>query len=122
MIAAGSLDPDVVRPLVRHPRLARRYLAIEAHRALVANGDLLPGILASLGNRDIASRSDSPAASLSIAEGRTAIDDPAPEFGVIRATKVLAACARAANNRMRRTQTRPAGPSESGEREGTRGV
>ncbi len=92
MIAAGSLDPDAVRPLVRHPRLARRYLAIEAHRALVANGDLLPGILASLGNRDIASRSDSPAASLSIAEGRTAIDDPAPGFGVIRATKVLAAC------------------------------
>jgi hypothetical protein len=24
MIAAGSLDPDVVRLLVRHPRLARR--------------------------------------------------------------------------------------------------
>ena len=42
MIAAGSLDPDVVRPLVRHPRLARRYLAIEGHRALVANADLLP--------------------------------------------------------------------------------
>jgi nitric oxide reductase NorD protein len=95
MIAAGSLDLDAVRPLVRHPRLARRYLAIEAHRALVANGDLLPRILASLGNRDIASRSDSPAASLSIAEGRTSIDDPAAEFGVIRATKVLA-CARAA--------------------------
>ena len=37
LIAAGSLDPDVVRPLVRHPRLARRYLAIEGHRALVAN-------------------------------------------------------------------------------------
>ena len=69
MIAAGSLDPDVVRPLVRHPRLARRYLAVEGHRALVTNGDLLPGILASVGNRDIASRSDSPAASLSIAAG-----------------------------------------------------
>ncbi|MDT5170629.1 MAG: nitric oxide reductase NorD protein, partial [Mycobacterium sp.] len=26
MIAAGSLEPDIVRPLVRHPRLARRYL------------------------------------------------------------------------------------------------
>jgi hypothetical protein len=96
MIAAGSLDPDVVRPLVRHPRLARRYLAVESHRALVTNSDLLPGILASLGNRDIAGRSDSPAASLSIADGRTAIEDPAPEFGVIRAAKVLAACSRAA--------------------------
>ncbi|HWT47323.1 MAG TPA: nitric oxide reductase activation protein, partial [Mycobacterium sp.] len=96
MIAAGSLDPDVVRPLVRHPRLARRYLAVEGHRALVTNSYLLPGILASLGNRDIASRSDSPAASLRIADGRAAIDDPAPEFGAIRAAKVLAACSRAA--------------------------
>jgi hypothetical protein len=97
MIAAGSLDPDVVRRLVRHPRLARRYLAVEAHRALVLNSYLLPPILASVGNRDIASRSDSPAASLRIAEGRVAIDDPAPEFGVIRAAKVLAACCRAPN-------------------------
>jgi len=96
MIAVGSLDPDVVRQLVRHPRLARRYLAVEGHRALVSNGDLLPGVLASLGNRDIASRSDSPDASLSIAGGRAAIDDPPPGFGVIRAGKVLAACSRAA--------------------------
>jgi nitric oxide reductase NorD protein len=96
MIAAGSLDPDVVRLLVRHPRLARRYLAVEGHRALVSNGDLLPGVLASVGNRDIASRSHSPAASLSIAAGRAAIDDPAPGFGVIRAGKVLAACSRVA--------------------------
>ena len=96
LIAAGSLEPDVVRPLVRHPRLARRYLAIEGHRALVSNADLLPRILASVGDRDIASRSQSPADSLSIATGRAAIDDPAPGFGVIRAGKVLAACSRAA--------------------------
>ncbi len=96
MIAAGSLDPDVLRPLVRHPRLARRYLAVEGHRALVGNGDLLPGVLASVGNRDIASRSHSPAASLSIAAGRAAIDDPSPGFGVIRPGKVLAACSRVA--------------------------
>ena len=98
MLAAGSLDPDVVRPLVRHPRLARRFLAIEGHRALVANSDLLPGVLASMGDRDIAGRSDSPADSLSIAAGRTVIDDPAPEFGVIRAAKVLAACSRPAKD------------------------
>jgi nitric oxide reductase NorD protein len=97
MIAAGSLDPDVVRPLVRHPRLARRYLALEGHRALVANSDLLPGIVASLGDRDIASRSDSPATSLRIADGRAAIEDPAPEFGVIRGARVLAACSRVAS-------------------------
>jgi nitric oxide reductase NorD protein len=96
MIAAGSLDPEVVRSLVRQPRLARRYLAVEGHRALVANRDLLPGILASLGNCDIASRGGSPADSLRIAGGREAIDDPAQEFGLIRAAKVLAACSRAA--------------------------
>jgi len=96
MIAAGSLESDVVRPLVRHPRLARRYLAVEGHRALIANAELLPGVLASVGDRGIASRSDSPAASLRFAAGRAAIDDPAPAFGVIRAAKVAAACSQAA--------------------------
>ncbi|OMC12121.1 nitric oxide reductase activation protein NorD [Mycobacterium sp. SP-6446] len=91
MLAAGSLDPDVVRSLVRRPRLARRYLAIEGHRALVGNSYLLPGALASMGNRDVASRTKSAADSLRIAEGREAIDDAPPEFGVIRAAKVLAA-------------------------------
>lgn len=90
MIAAGSLEPDVVRPLVRHPRLARRYLAVEGHRALIANGHLLPGVLGSTGAPEIASRSDSSTASLKLAEGKDAIDDPPPEFGVIRAAKVVA--------------------------------
>ncbi|MCV7377433.1 nitric oxide reductase activation protein [Mycobacterium alsense] len=96
LIAAGSLDPDVVRPLVRHPRLARRYLALEGHRALVANSVLLPPVLAPVGDREIAARSDSPAASLEIAGRRGALDDPPPEFGLIRAGKVLAAGAHAA--------------------------
>jgi nitric oxide reductase NorD protein len=96
LIAAGSLEAEVVRPLVRHPRLAKRYLAIEGHRALVSNADLLPSMLASVGDRDIAGRSRSPADSLSLATGRAAIDDPAPGFGVIRAGKVLAASSRAA--------------------------
>jgi len=96
MIAAGSLDPDIVRPLARHSRLARRYLAVEGHRALVANADVLPRVLASVGDPDVASRSNSPAGSLSLASGRAAIDDPPPEFGVIRANKVLAASSRAA--------------------------
>nr|WP_211279220.1 VWA domain-containing protein [Mycobacterium europaeum] len=99
MIAAGSLDPGVMRRLLRHPRLARRYLAVEGHRAVVANGHLLPGVLASLADRDTAKRSDSPAASLRIARRRATIDDPAPEFGVIRPAKVLAASARAAEQR-----------------------
>jgi nitric oxide reductase NorD protein len=96
MIAAGSLDPDVVRPLARHSRLARRYLAIEGHRALVANADVLPRVLTSLGAADVAERSSSPAESLTVASGMGQIDDPPPEFGIIRATKVLAVSARAA--------------------------
>lgn len=95
MIAAGSLDPDVVRPLARHSRLARRYLAIEGHRALVANADVLPRVLTSLGAADVAERSSSPAESLTVASGKGQIDDPPPEFGIIRATKVLAVTARA---------------------------
>ncbi len=95
LIAAGSLDPDMVRPLVRHPRLARRYLAIEGHRALVSNAALLPPVLASTADVDIARRSRSPAESLSIAAGRAPVGDTARGFGVIRAGKVLAACSRA---------------------------
>ena len=96
LIAADSLAPDVVGALVRHPRLARRYLAIEGHRALAAIGDLLPGVLNSLADPEMASRSDSPASSLSIASGKDALDDPPTEFGVIRAKKVVAANGRAA--------------------------
>ena len=96
MIAAGSLEPDIVRRLIRHPRRARRYLAVEGHRALIANADLLPAVLASLGDHDIAKSSDSAAASLRIAAGRSDLDDPAPEFGVIRAAKVVAASSRGA--------------------------
>ena len=95
LIAAGSLAQDVVGPMVRHPRLARRYLAIEGHRALVANGDLLPGVLGSLADREMARRSDSAALSLSIASGKEALDDAPAEFGVIRAKKVLAVSGRA---------------------------
>ena len=105
MIAAGSLDPDIVRPLARHSRLAKRYLAIEGHRALVANADILPRALASLGNAEIARRSNSPAESLSLASGNAAVDDPPPEFGVVRAGKLLATSARAAT---RAEQEQPA--------------
>ncbi|HEY9265238.1 MAG TPA: nitric oxide reductase activation protein, partial [Mycobacterium sp.] len=45
LIAAGSLASDVVGAMTRHPRLARRYLAVEGHRALMANDALLPGVL-----------------------------------------------------------------------------
>jgi nitric oxide reductase NorD protein len=98
MIAAGSLDPDTVLSLARHSRLTRRYLAVEGHRALVANADVLPPMLATLGDPEIAKRSSSPAESLSLASGKAAMDDPPAEFGVIRANKLLAASAHAARH------------------------
>ena len=39
LLAGGGLEPDVVRKLVRRPALAKRYLAVEGHRALAANED-----------------------------------------------------------------------------------
>ncbi|OFB36943.1 nitric oxide reductase activation protein [Mycolicibacterium sp. (ex Dasyatis americana)] len=95
LIAAGSLAPEVIGALVRHRRLARRYLAIEGHRALLANRVLLPNSLGALADQSIGERTDSPAASLELARGRDAVSDPPMAFGVIRAKKVLAACAAA---------------------------
>jgi hypothetical protein len=95
LIAAGSLDSEVMGSLVRRPRIAHRYLAIEGHRALAVNGQLLPGVLAHLIEPDSAARSDAPKASLAVASGKGAIDEPPKVFGVIRAKKVIAANARA---------------------------
>ena len=96
LIAAGSLEPDVIRPLMRQSRLAKRYLAIEGHRALAANADVLPRVLASLGDRDVACHSTSPTESLRLAAGKGAFVDPPAEFGAIRAGKLVAAAAQAA--------------------------
>ena len=95
LIAAGSLDSEVMGSLVRRPRIAHRYLAIEGHRALAVNGQLLPGVLAHLVDSDSAARSDAPKASLAVASGKGAIDEPPKVFGVLRAKKVIAANARA---------------------------
>jgi nitric oxide reductase NorD protein len=90
LLAAGSLQPDILRRLVRRPALARRYLAIEGHRALAANEDLLPPLVRPLIDHDAAVRSDSPAASLAAARSRDAIADPPDSFGVIHARNLLA--------------------------------
>src|SRR5436309_14134996 len=45
LLAAGSLEPDVLRRLARRPALAQRYLALEGHRALAANDDVLPPVV-----------------------------------------------------------------------------
>ena len=90
LLASGGLKPDVVRKLVRRPALARRYLAIEGQRALAMNDDLLPGLVRSMIDLDLAIRADSPAASLEVA-GSQKIADPPSSFGVIKPRDLLAA-------------------------------
>lgn len=96
LIAGDSLAPDIMDALVRHPRMAKRYLTIEGHRALVANRDVLPGLLCALADPETASRSDSPESSLALASGRDPIDEPPARWGVVRAKRLLAAGNRAA--------------------------
>ena len=95
LLAAGSLDTDVVRRLTRRPALARRYLTVEGHRALAAIEDLLPPSVRSLIDSDVAARADSPAASLAAALSRQAIAHPPDTFGTIRARHLLASIRRA---------------------------
>jgi nitric oxide reductase NorD protein len=98
LLAAGSLDTDVVRRLKRRPALARRYLAVEGHRALAAIEDVLPPSVRSLIDSDVAARADSPAASLAAALSREAIADPPDSFGAIHARHLLASIYRAASS------------------------
>lgn len=90
LLAAGSLAPEVTRKLARRPKLARRYLAIEGHRALAANEDMLPLFLRRLIDYDVATRVESPAASLAAARSREAIADPPATFGTIQARNLKA--------------------------------
>jgi len=95
LLAAGSLDPEVVRTLARSASTTRRYLTVEGHRALAANRELLPLRARALVDGDMAARADSPAASLALARSREAILDPPPAFGRIRVKALLATRGRA---------------------------
>jgi nitric oxide reductase NorD protein len=96
LVAAGSLDADLLRAVGRRTRVAERYLGIEGHRALVANAGVLPAALSALADLAAARRSDSPAASLLIATGPEIVDAAPPVFGILRPKKVLAAIYRVA--------------------------
>jgi nitric oxide reductase NorD protein len=108
LVAAGSLDPAVLGRLTKRRGVARRYLSIEGHRALVANEPVLPELVRSLIDRHVASSVDGTEASLAIALGRQRVDDPPPSFGVIRPRRYLAAFERAEG--ASRTLDRPEDP------------
>ena len=103
LLAAGSLTPDIVRRL-RRPALARRYLAIEGHRALSEVGGLLPRVLREMIDPDLAARADSPTASLAAARSRETIADPPERFGAIRTRPLLASLERAERSAAKRTR------------------
>lgn len=95
LITVGSLDPQLVRTLHRRPALARRYLAVEGHRALAVHERLLPPGVRRVLDHAVASRSTSPETSLAIARGREELDPPPVVFGDIRTKALLAAADRA---------------------------
>jgi nitric oxide reductase NorD protein len=104
LLAADSLQPQIVHKLARRPKLAKRYLALEGHRALAANDDLLPPRIRALIDCESATRTDSPARSLATARSREMIADPPRGFGAIRARKLLAG--------LQKSATRVSGPDE----------
>jgi hypothetical protein len=70
--------------MARNSNLARRYLAVEGHRALAELEYLLPLSARRLIDRELAAQSASPAQSLEIAASRGPLPLPPEEFGVIR--------------------------------------
>lgn len=103
LLAAGSLDREIVRGLARRPMLTRRYLAVEGHRALATVEPLLPPAVRTLIHPEVAAGTHSAAASLAAARsGRTIVEPPA-SFGTIRASRLLASTGSANPSRPRRS-------------------
>lgn len=93
LLAAGSLEPSVLRQIRRH-RNAARYLAVEGHRALALNEPYLPSSVRAVIDREVAGSVENVDASLAVALGRQAVADPPPTFGTIRPRQALATAAR----------------------------
>jgi nitric oxide reductase NorD protein len=84
LLAAGSLSAEIIGRLPRRQAGGRRYLTLEGHRALAAQGLLIPSSVRSLVDHETAARTASPEESLALATGREAVADPPPAFGTIR--------------------------------------
>jgi hypothetical protein len=91
LLGADSLNREVVARLGRRPSVCRRYLAVEAHRALASLEAVVPTPVRGLIDRSIAMRSDSPAESLAVATSSEVLSDPPAVFGVIRPRQICAA-------------------------------
>ena len=96
LLGSGSLFPDVAARLVRHATLTRRYLALEGHRALLVQEDVLPAAARALIDPGVAARIRSPADSLALAASREPIAEPPGIFGTIRPGRLRSVEARPA--------------------------
>jgi len=94
LLAAGSLDPQIVGNLHRRPAVARRYLVVEGHRALAEQEPLLPPVVRRVVDRGLAGRSSSPAASVELARQRDPLVSPPDTFGELRVRSLLVAAER----------------------------
>ncbi|OBE97485.1 VWA domain-containing protein [Mycolicibacterium elephantis] len=89
LLAAGSLEPELVKGLRARPGLARRYLALEGRRTLAELACRLP--LAAVLHTGAAPTTTSAAESLETARGRDKVADAPDWFGVIKPGQLLRA-------------------------------
>ena len=94
LLASGSLDPTIVSGLHRPPAVARRYLAVEGHRALAEQEQLLPPVVRRVGDHGVAESSASPEASAVRARQRDPLAPPPVAFGELRIKPLLVAAER----------------------------
>lgn len=90
LLAAGSLEPDILRRLRGRSALADRYLAVEGHRALSVTRDVLPPRILPIIDDILAVRLDSAPASLAVALGGERLAAPPGSFGAIYPKALLA--------------------------------
>jgi hypothetical protein len=84
LLSCGSLDAEYLVTLTRRPALCQRYLAVEGHRALATQRDLLPASTHHLIDHGVAVMSRSSTESLAVAKSRAFLADPPRSFGEIR--------------------------------------
>ena len=94
LLAGGSLARDVTQEFARRPALTRRYLAIEGHRALAGNEDVLPPRVRRLVDRDLVQLVASPEDSLRLARSNRVLADPPFVFGAIEPRRLRSAIGR----------------------------
>jgi Mg-chelatase subunit ChlD len=86
LLGGGSLDAELARRLRGRPRVARRYLTLEARRLLPALNGLLPGVSLGPGGAPMTGGAEE---SLTVALGRRAIEEPPEWFGALRPARLL---------------------------------